>query len=193
MNEHSPIHEKQQSIIANIANNFNQPTAKTPDLEKGDLSESLSYGSNKILLEKTGKEMKQGISKKILECKVEADHYMKDMKEALSKCPHSPMSEFDNYIFKGCKDKMEYIPKRFSWDEIRKHTKTANEVVVSAVEQPVMTKEESQENYYEKYNMYARKYIRKCVDHCFLNVIHDGLVDKKKYQLSAEQSINLGL
>lgn len=171
----SNIENHKNTIKSNIIDSF----------EKGRISEALTYGNSKIEITKTGKELKQAISSKINQCKIEEVQLMTKMKECLKLCNSLPTSNFGEYMFKGCKDKLAFIPMRFSYEEVNSSASNS--------EVSVTSKNSVSNDNCNKYNSAARAYINKCVDTCFLQTIFNGIVDSKKYQLSVAQGVLLGL
>lgn len=153
-------------------------------IEKSDVVDAFRYDSN-IKITKTGKQLKEALSKVRETYESEKNQLAKQMNECLKQCTIAPTQDPSEYIFRGYKSQMIFIPKMFSYKE-------CSERVESSINGENTTTQSEQSKCCDQYNSCAEKYIRKCVDVLFLDTLKNGLGDNEKYSLNMQQAAVLG-
>jgi hypothetical protein len=165
--------------------------------KKGELRKSLSddlgYSSD-FKLDKTGYEIKEKLKLSLLERIFNKNLLLKQLQECSDIIGIPPMGTLDNHMFRGLRHKLQYIPHKYSYDQI--YPKVSNEP--SEVNEPLATEKPPVEDQnpskdkMREYNKKLNKYTELSVDCVYLKSIIDNISEKKVYSLNPAMIIKLG-
>lgn len=162
------------------------------DLQKGHIQEAFSYGSDKLKITKTGKEIKAavGAAKSVYEQKaqqalIQCNEYKAQVPQGIVPTVEIPDYWCGNY--KGLVSGM----KRYTWDDCKIcATSTQGNSMVPVSEDKVYS--DTENSACSKYNDCLRKYCEYKAECALIDTIVNGLDDSKKYDLSIHQAAALG-
>lgn len=150
--------------------------------QKSHIADALGYSDIKFDIK--GSAIKKALEKHKSDYVEEKADAKVKMAITLDKCDDIPSENPSEYMFRGVKDRVTYIPKLFSWRTIDKEYAEARKEG---------GEEEKEANYYSKYNGYAINYIEACVEIIHIDNYLANLDDKKTYQLRPNQVATLGI
>jgi hypothetical protein len=139
---------------------------------------------------KKGSEIKSALQLLCVQINKEKEEHLKEMEESLKEISFKPSE--DIYFDKEYKHLLEYIPKKFSYNQIyngETYISTENGIDEQAVKKP--SQEEIKEM--REYNKHAQEYLELCINKIKLEALKKNIQENKSYNLSVNQLAVLGL
>jgi hypothetical protein len=139
---------------------------------------------------KKGSEIKSALQFLCVQINKEKEEHLEEMEEALEEIKVKP--DTDIYFNKEYKHLLEYIPKKFDYNQIyngETYMSTERGIEEQAIRKP--SEEEKKEML--KYNKHAQEYIELCINKIKLSTLQKNIQDNKSYNLSVDQLAVLGL
>lgn len=168
------------------------------DIIKSSVTEAFNYGSlSKVEFSKKGSDLKTEINKSITNLSSEKEDIKTKMAVLVATLPVKPDRPASDYQYKGMKGKIGDIFS-YSYDMcyFREEQPTNNYDSLGTETKavtPTGPESAEQAKLYDFYNDLAYQYICRCVDIEYLKMFTENLDDKKNYQLTIPQMVDLGI
>lgn len=187
---------KSQLGLANLHNE----TSKPEYFQKGHITESFVTNYSPIKVKKSGEEVKAKLQSAKSKEQVERDKHLLSMNDILQKCEMVPERQIEEYehLFKGTQDRHSFIPKLFSYRQIRScdyenSQKSSSFVSLTDIRggsEPLDNNDER--NICCIYNELVEKFVKSNTEIFILETLINSLEDKKEYEFSIHQLSSLG-
>lgn len=171
--------------------------ADEDDIQKGIVTDAFRY-SSKILLEKTGAQIKEKAKEAIKDEEATATTLSGELDAMLEETEKLPTDSISEWNYRGYKKKIGVIPyKRYDWSMTYYDENNANNGAKFIMETKASNGgknyacSQEEADACRKYNDTLEKYTDAKVEIASLQFIVDNLEDKKKYELSQEQATAL--
>lgn len=179
--------------FTSIAQNINLAAMGGNDLSKSNIAEAFMYGSDKLKITKTGKEIKAALEPKCAVFKEKAQSCLTKANAYKAQIPKEivPTESVPSYWTRGYDDKIPTDLKRYSWDSCKQCGIEAADNSMAIVSNSDEY-EKAEASLCSKYNEEVRKYYEYMVECCLIETITNGLDDKSVNELSVTQAAALG-
>lgn len=170
----------------------------TEFFEKSHITEAFDSSNN--FVNKKGKEIKAMIFP-ILEKELgDKEEYKIKMEAILAQLPIPPFEEWSEYVFRGVKDRLESLPKKYPWNWgypsgeklMSSSSDGERDFINEFLQKQEETLTEEHRRLISEYHKVCEKYIDECVEVIKLQTLQNSLDDEDRYQLTIYQASLLG-
>lgn len=151
---------------------------------KSNIVDSFQYGDSKLLLSKTGKEIKNKLQEKIIEIKVDINNLTNKLEQLKSQCNQKPTESIPSYWLEPYDDRISLPILIYG-----KSSELVRDSDYPATTQP----DQQQSQCMREYDRTVRQIISRHKELIELDTIIRGIVESKSYQLTIRQATILGL
>ncbi len=159
-------------------------------LEKGGIASELRY-NGQLLVEKTGKEVKEALTKFSQLYEEQKNTLALELAELKGRIGIEPMQDLSNYSYDRLKARFGNTNLWcYSWEQRRRCENPGDSAEPAAIQ--AYKESDASCSMMDQYNDKLYKYAELCVEMCYMDTLLNNLNDTKKYALSIEQAAMLG-